>query len=119
MARHIGEGAEISVKASLDIRSQHLDGDSAWRAGRIDLGAMHLRDRGGGDRRTEACIDRMERSAKGCLDRGHRLALGKRRHLILQPLKIVGESGADHVGPRRQELAELYITGPQPGQGDR
>ena len=49
-----GEGGEVGVKAPFDVRPQHFDGDGA-RPGRcLHFAAMHLRDRGGGDRRPEA-----------------------------------------------------------------
>ncbi len=43
----------------------------------------------------------------------------ERRHLVLQPLEVAGERGADHVRPRRQELAELDIARTEPRQRRR
>ena len=54
VARDEGKGAEIGAKAMFDAGPQHLDGDGARpRRGR-DLRPMHLRNRGGGNRRAEA-----------------------------------------------------------------
>ena len=82
---------------------------------RRDFGAMHLRDRGGGDRRAEG--DEQTRRAacsKAPHDRGLGDGLRERRHLVLQALEIVGERRADDIGPRRQELAELDVGRPEP-----
>ena len=53
-----GEGAEIGMETLLDAGPQHFDRDGARLVCGLDLGldrrAMHLRDRGGGDRRAEA-----------------------------------------------------------------
>ena len=49
-----GESAEIGVEALFDAGPQNLDRDGARLARSLDRGAMHLRDRGGGDRRAEA-----------------------------------------------------------------
>ena len=48
-----------------------------------------------------------------------RLGLRERRHLVLQRFEIARERDADHVRPRRQELAELHIGRPEPGQRGR
>ena len=52
-ARREVEGVEIGAEAPLDAGPQHLHGDRLAALRRRDLGAMHLRDRGGGDRRAE------------------------------------------------------------------
>ena len=49
-----GESAEIGVEALFDAGPQNLDRDGACLARSLDRGAMHLRNRGGGDRRAEA-----------------------------------------------------------------
>ena len=49
----IKRNAARSAETPLDAGPQHLDGDGAPPGRRLDLGAMHLRDRGGRDRRTE------------------------------------------------------------------
>ena len=60
-ARHIHEGAQIAMETRLDAGPQHLDGDGLGAVRRRDLGAMHLRDRGGGDRGSEGGKNRTDR----------------------------------------------------------
>ncbi len=115
-ARHVNESAQIAMKAMLDAGPQHFDGDGLWPVHGRDFGAMHLRDRGGGDRRTERRKNRADRLAERLGDRRFRLRLRERRHLVLQPLQIVGERGADHVRAGRQKLTELDIARTEPGQ---
>ena len=81
-----------------------------------NFGAMHLRDRGGGDGGTEADIDLVHRLAERGGDHGFRLALRKRRHLVLQAFEIARDLLADHVGTGRQELAELDVSRPELGE---
>ena len=76
----------------------------------VDLGAMHLRDRGSGDRRTEAFKDRPDRLAERGGDRRFRILLRNGRHLVLKSFQIVGERGADDIRAGREELAELDIA---------
>ena len=108
-------------EAPLDAGPQHLHRDRAPALPRVvDLGAMHLRDRGGGDRRPErretplraACRARPRsvRSASAC---------GNGAILSCSGFEIARERDADHVGPRRQELAELDVGRPEPGQRGR
>ena len=52
----------------------------------------------------------MQRLAERGCDRRFRFGLRERRHLVLQAFQIARERDADHVGPRRQELAELDIS---------
>ena len=89
---------------------------TARRAAGGDLGAVHLRDRRGRDRRTEGGEQVAQRLAERELDRALGLGLRERRHLVLQGLEVARERDADHVRPRRQELAELHIGGTEPGQ---
>ena len=77
---------------------------------------MHLRDRGGGDRRPEARIDRGERLLERLGDDGFGLLLAEGRHLVLQHFEVAGDVRADDVGPRGEELAELDVGRPEPGQ---
>src|SRR4029079_12298796 len=39
-----------------------------------------------------------------------------RRHLVLQGFEVARQLHADHVRPRRQELAELDVGGAEPGE---
>ena len=75
---------------------------------------MHLRNRGGGDRRTEAGKHRIEGLAERSGHRRFRLLLRERRHLVLQPLQIVGERRPHDVRARRQKLAELDVARAEP-----
>ena len=77
---------------------------------------MHLRDRGGGDGGAEAGIDLAHRLAEGGGDHGFRLALRKRRHLVLQAFEIARDCRADHVGAGGEELAELDVSRPELGE---
>ena len=115
-SRGEGEGFEIDAEAPLDVGPQHLHGDGLAALGRDHLGAMHLRDRGRGDRRAERRVGLRQRLAERGDD--HRLGLGlrERRHLVLQRFQIARQRHADDVGPRRQELAELDVGRPELGQ---
>ena len=53
MARGEREGVLIDREAPLDAGPQHLDRDRSHSVGVLDLGAVHLRDRGGRDRGAE------------------------------------------------------------------
>jgi hypothetical protein len=53
VARGEGERLQVGAKAPLDVGTQHLDRDRLAAVRGRNLGAMHLRDRGGGDRRAE------------------------------------------------------------------
>ena len=56
--------------------------------------------------------ERLARSAAATVRLG--LGLRERRHLVLQAFEIARERDADHVRPRRQELAELDVGRPEP-----
>ena len=87
-----GEGGEVGVKAPLDAGPQYFHGDGARPGCGLDRRAMHLRDRGGGDRRAEARKDRGDRPAERGGDRRFGLGLRKRRHLILQAFEVAGQA---------------------------
>jgi len=93
------------VEPRFDAGTQDFDRDGFGAVRGGDFGAVHLCDRGSRNRGPEGGKDRMQRPAEGSRDRGFSLRLRKRRHLVLQPLQIVGERCADHIRPRRQELA--------------
>ena len=111
-----GEGFEIDAEAPLDVGPQHLHGDGLAALRRDHLGAMHLRDRGRGDRRAERRVGLRQRLAERGHDHGLGLGLRERRHLVLQRFQIARQRDADDVGPRRQELAELDVGRPELGQ---
>ena len=56
----------------------------------------------------------VDRPAERFLDLRARQRGREGRHPVLQAGKIVGDVGADDVGPRREELAELDIGRPEP-----
>ena len=85
----------------------------------FDLAAMHLRDRGGRDRRPEAGKSLRDRAFQRGRDRRFGLGLRKRRQPVLQRFEIARHHDADHVGPRREELAELEIGRTHPFQRAR
>ncbi len=80
---------------------------------------MHLRDRGGGDRRAEAREHVLERTLQRARDRGFRFGLRKRRQAILEAFQIARHDDADDVGTRGQKLPELEIGWAHPGQRAR
>ena len=117
LARGEEKRVEIDLEAPLDAGPQHLDRDGAAAAVGHDLGAMHLRDRGGGDRRAEA---REQLASAACRTRlrprASASACGNGAILSCRLSRSRASRGADHVRPRRQELAELHVGGPEPGQ---
>ena len=119
MTSDVGERLQIGAEALLDARPQYLDGDGAPAGRGVDFRAVHLRDRGGGDGRTEACEHGAERLAERRGHRRFRFLLRERWHLVLQPFEIARERGADDVRPGRQELAELHVTRPELRQRGR
>ena len=118
-ARREVERRKLGAQAPLDVGPQHFHGDGAAAFGSSDLGAMHLRDRGGRDGRTERRERRRQRPTQRCRDHRLRLALRERRHPVLQRLQIARQRDADDIRPRRQELAELHIGRPEPRQRRR
>jgi hypothetical protein len=113
------EGFEIDLEAALDAWTQNLDGDRPALAVLEHLGAMHLGDRGGGDRRAEASKYLLDRCAERARHRGLGLRLRERRHTVLQAFEIARERRADDIGPGRQELAELDVARAEPCQRRR
>ena len=85
----------------------------------LDLAAMHLRDRGGGDRGAEARKRLRHRAFQRGRDDGFGLGLRERRQAVLQAFQVARHEHADHVGPCGKELAELEISGPEPRQRAR
>ncbi len=73
LARGVEESVEIGLEAPLDAGPQDFHRHRLARAVLVDLGAMHLRDRGGGNRRTEAGVDRGERLVESGGNHGFRL----------------------------------------------
>jgi hypothetical protein len=77
---------------------------------------MHLRDGSGRHRRAERHEQGGKRLGQRDFDGVLGLGLGERGHLVLQRLEVACQCHADHVRPRRQELAELDVGGAEPGE---
>ena len=85
--------ASTSRRKARRSRPQHLDRDHL--PGLAQRRAVHLRERGGGDRRLEAREDRLERLTELGLDRGARLSIGKGGSLSCSTLSSAASSRAD------------------------
>ena len=110
---------EIAAKAPLDAGAQDLDRDLAAPVLVDDDRLVHLGDGGGGNRGTELGEMVLEPSAERLLDGAAGLGHGERRQIVLQLRKIPGELGPDHVGARRQKLAELDVARAQAASARR
>ena len=95
-----------------DAGAQHLYRDGG--AVTCSTGKMHLRHRGGGDRRGVEFGEHLgQRLPVGRLQRGDRLDRGKRRHLVLQLGQLVGDVERHQVATGGEHLAELDEDRPQ------
>ena len=83
---------------------------------RVDLRAVHLCDRCGGDGGSEACIKCRKRLVERGNNRCFGFALRKRRHLVLETFEVASDRRADDIRPRREKLSELDIGRPELGQ---
>ena len=119
LGRDPEEIGEVAAEARAHVRPQHLDRDGLPHAVALDLAAMHLRDRGGGDRRAKTRKSLIDRAFQRSRDRGLGLGLRERRQTVLQRFEIARHRHADDVGPRREELAELEIGRAHPFQRAR
>ena len=75
---------------------------------------MHLGDRRGGDRLAEFDEQRVDRRAERGFERGDGGGAVDRRHAVLKLLQLDRDPGADDVGPRGEELAELDVGRAEP-----
>ncbi len=108
---------EVPLEALLDAGSEHLDRDRLERAvGPAHFRLMHLSDRGGGDRRPELGVKRVDRRAQRLLDRGACLALREGRQAVLEGGEIARQLAADDVVAGGEELAELDVGRPERGE---
>ena len=80
---------------------------------------MHLCDRGGCDRRTEAREHIGQRPFQRGRDRSFRFGLRERRQAVLEAFEVARHEDADDVGTGRQKLSELEIGRAHPGQRAR
>ena len=104
---------QLQVRLDLpgSLRPLHLDDDLfAGRQG----GAVHLPDRRRGDRpfleREERLLDREVELA---LDHTAHLVEGERSDVVLQAAQLGDDVRRDHIGPRREQLAELDERRPE------
>src|SRR3990170_221655 len=105
---------EVPLEALLDAGPEHLDRDGLEPSvGPAQFGLMHLRDRGGGDRRPELGVELVDGRAQSLLDRFLCLALREGRQAVLEGGKIAGQLTADDVVAGGEELAELDVGGPE------
>ena len=70
----------------------------------------------GGPRLTNACATGR---SSDCGDHGLGFGLRKRRQPVLQAFQVARHRDADHVGPGRQKLSELEVSGAEPRQRAR
>jgi hypothetical protein len=104
-ARGLVEQRQVGLDLPRCVRALDLDGDAAAvREG----GAVHLADRGGGDRRRvevgEELLDaQLEVLADDALD----VLVRDRPDVVLELLQLGHDVGRDDVGAGREELAEL------------
>src|SRR5262245_63179822 len=101
----------------LDSRPQDFHGYRLARTAGLNLGAVHLRDRGGRDGRSETRIDLRERFIERRRHGRLRLGLRERRHLVLKAFEVVRDNWADDVRPCREKLPELDVGMAQSRQG--
>ena len=111
---HVGE---IAGEAPLDAGPQQLDRNVALALARSHPGAMHLRDRSGGDRVAEFDEHGLDFCPEGRLDARRRDGALRRRHAVLQLFELHRHLGADDVGARGEKLPELDVGGAEPVDG--
>ncbi len=101
---------EVALEALLDVGTEDLDRDDAALALLDHDGLVDLRDRGRRDGRAEFDEMVLELAAKGRLYGAARFRHAEGRHAVLQVAQVAGQLGADDVGARGQELAELDVA---------
>ena len=99
------EGFKIAAEARPDTGPDDLDGDGRAIAPAHRL--VYLGDGRSRHRLGEIGKHPVKRPTERSLDLAHRLGTGKGLHAILQQFKIAGNLRTHHVGPGREELAEL------------
>ena len=75
---------------------------------------MHLGDGRRRNRWIEACVKLRNRPAERSFDSGAGLGFREGCHAVLQACQIVGDLGANDIGPCGEELAELDPGGAEP-----
>ncbi len=115
-ARREIQRVEIALQAPLDAGPQDFDGNDTPLICFNHLGLVHLRDRGRAYGRAERRKGFAQRHAERSFDRSLGFGLRKRRHLVLQRLKVARERDADHIGARGEKLPKLDVSRPEPRQ---
>ena len=108
---------EVAAEALFDIRTQDFDGHRLLDAVVHHVGLVDLRDRRGGDGRSEFDEVIFELAAKRPLDRvarlGHREGVG----LVLQMAQVGRQFRADDIGARCEKLSEFDVARPESRKG--
>ena len=109
--RDVLERGEIPVNLLADARTLHFDGDLAAAA---QDGAMHLAERGGGNRQAIEFDERVrdadaELLANGPLD----VFVRERLDVVLQPRERIQVGRREQVGARGEDLTELDERRPE------
>lgn len=109
-AGQVGEQPQVGVDARAQPRALHLHHHAAARCGAVgEAGAVHLRDRGGRERRAVEVLEhRAERRAQVVLDLRGDGVPWHGRGLAVQPGQLLRPFGRQQVGARGQDLAELH-----------
>ena len=98
----------------------HLDGDRQVALGRADPGLVHLRDRGGGDRLAEFDEELVDGTAERDLHHARPPRRGGKGGIrSCSRSRSRAAASADDVGAGGEELAELHVRRPEPGQRRR
>ena len=99
------EQRQVGLDLPRRVRALDLDGDAAAVRER---GAVHLADRGGGDRgRVEVGEELLDAQLEVLADDALDVLVRDRADVVLELLQLDHDVGRDDVGARREELAEL------------
>ena len=111
--RHEGLRLEVAAEALADAgpHDLHRHGRAVGEPRLVDL-----RDRGRGDGRAEGGEEVRERPAEGVRHHALGLRLREGGHPVLEMLQVARGRRPDDVGAGGEELAELDVGGPEPGQ---
>ena len=109
-ARREIEAFQIALEPLLDAGPQDLHRDRVRAAIRLHEGLVHLRDGGRRDGRAELAVDGGPRLAESGFDFGFGLLRRKGGKPVAQRAQGAGKLRTDHVGARREKLAELDIA---------
>ena len=102
------EGIDVFAEGAFDAGAK--DFDCNLFAGVTQGGFVHLRDRGGGDRRTEIVEKLSDAHAKLVCDHALGIVAREGGQFVLQHAQLLGHFLAHHVGAGRKDLAELDVS---------